>query len=111
VSLDDELDFQDNIIKERDTQIKTIQGQMVQVNEIFRDLAKLVEDQGEMIDNIQTNIVSASQNVESGLKEVKEADKSQQSSRKKLCILAIIVTVIVAVVVIVVVLVTTGKKQ
>jgi len=104
--LEDDLDFQDSIVKDRDQQIRAIQGQMVQVNEIFRDLAKLVEDQGEMIDNIQTNIVSASQNVEAGLKEVKDADKSQQSSRKKLCFLAIFVTVLVAIVVIVVVVLT-----
>jgi len=101
--LDDDLDFQDSMIRDRDAQIRVIQGQMVQVNDIFRDLARLVEDQGEMIDNIQTNIVSASQNVEAGLKEVKEADKSQQSSRKKLCFLAIFVTVLLAIVVIVVV--------
>jgi len=79
---------------------------VVQVNEIFRDIARLVEDQGEMIDNIQTNIVTASDHVEAGLKEVKEADKSQQSSRKKLCFLAIFVTVIVAIVIIVVVVLT-----
>jgi len=103
IKLDEELEVEDEIIQNRARHIKEIQGQVVQVNEIFRDIARLVEDQGEMIDNIQTNIVTASDHVESGLKEVKEADKSQQSSRKKLCFLAIFVTVIVAIVIIVVV--------
>jgi len=110
VQIDDELDFQDAIIQERNEQIRAVQGQMVQVNDIFQYLAGLVEEQGEHIDNIQTNIELASQHVVAAGKELKGADKSQQSSRKKLCFLAIFVTIIIAVVVVVLVL-TVGKKQ
>jgi len=104
IQLDDDLDMQDDIIRDRNRHIKTIHGQMVQVNEIFQDIARLVQDQSETIDSIQTNIVTASDHVDSGVKEIKDADKSQQSSRKKLCFLAIFITVVVAVVIIAVVL-------
>jgi len=109
--LDDELNFQDGIIKDRDTQIRALHGEIVQVNEIFKDLARIVGEQGTMIDSIQNNISSANTNVEAGLNEVKEADKHQQSSRKKLCFLAIFVTVIVAVIVVVLVVTLGGKKS
>jgi len=100
--LQDELDFQDSIIHDRDQNIKVIQGQMIEVNEIFRDLAKLVEDQGQMIDNIQTNISSAGTNVETAVSEVKDASKYQQSSRKKICFVMIFITVVVAIIIVVI---------
>jgi len=103
--VEDDLEFQNSIVRERDNEIRAIQGQMVEVNEIFRDLAKLVEDQGEMIDNIQTSIITAATNVDDGVKAVIQADSSQQSTRKKLCFLAVIITIIIAIVIVVVVLV------
>jgi len=105
VTLQDDTDFQDAIIYEREKEIKEIQVQMIQVNEIFKDLAKLVEDQGEMVDNIQTNISNVSAHVGTAVDEVKEAQTSQQSSRRKYCYLAIAVTLIVSILVGVVVLV------
>jgi len=109
--LEDDSSFQDSIIKEREREIKDIQVQMIQVNEIFKDLAKLVEDQGEMIDNIQTNISHASANVESAADEVSEANKLGQSARRKYCYLALIVTIIVAVLVGIVVIVVKTKEN
>jgi len=105
VTLQDETDFQDAIIYEREKEIKEIQVQMIQVNEIFKDLAKLVEDQGEMVDNIQTNISNVAAHVGTAVVEVKDAHTMQQSSRKKYCYLAIAITLIVAILVGVVVIV------
>jgi len=84
VTLQDETDFQDAIIYEREKEIKEIQVQMIQVNDIFKDLAKLVEDQGEMVDNIQTNISNVAAHVGTAVDEVKDAHTMQQSSRKKI---------------------------
>jgi len=106
-----DADFQDTIIYEREKEIKDIQVQMIQVNEIFKDLAKLVEDQGEMVDNIQTTIINTSANVAKATDEVKEADQIQQSTRTKYCYLAIIITVIAAILVGVVVLIVTLSKS
>jgi len=109
--LEDDSSFQDSIIKEREREIKDIQVQMIQVNEIFKDLAKLVEDQGEMIDNIQTNISNTSVNVEQAHEEVSEANKLGQSARRKYCYLALIVTIIVTVLVGIVVIVVKTKEN
>lgn len=102
----DEREFQDSLISERDAQIRTIQGQMVEVNDIFKDLARLVEDQGEMVgasreeakstvsglilaDNIQTNVTTAATHVDTAVSELKTASEYQESSRKKLCFIAV----------------------
>jgi len=108
--LTDDINFQDSLIHEREKEIEIVQGQMIQVNEIFQDLSRLVGDQGEMLDTIQSHIVDASANVETAVEEIKQASKSQQSSRKYLCFLAIFFTVVVAVGIIILVLVV-GKKK
>jgi len=110
LALQDDTDFQDSLMHERERDIKVIQGQVIEVNEIFRDLARLVEDQGELVENIQTNISNVVINVKTASEEVKEANTLQQSSRKKLCCILLGVVIIVAVVV-VVVLVLVNRKQ
>ena len=47
--LDNEISFNEAIIDERDQGIQEIQNQIGEVNEIFKDLAVLVHEQGAMI--------------------------------------------------------------
>lgn len=49
--LDNEIAFNEAIIEERDQGIHEIQQQIGEVNEIFKDLAVLVHEQGTMIGN------------------------------------------------------------
>jgi len=49
VFLDNEIVFNEAIIEERDQGIQEIQHPITEVNEIFKDLAVLVHDQGAMI--------------------------------------------------------------
>lgn len=46
------LDAQDEVIQDRDREIKHIQGQMRDVNDIFKSLAQLVEEQSEIVGTI-----------------------------------------------------------
>lgn len=48
---DNEISFNEAIIEERDHGIQEIQQQIGEVNEIFKDLAVLVHEQGAMIGN------------------------------------------------------------
>lgn len=47
--MDNEISFNEAIIDERDQGIQEIQDQIGEVNEIFKDLAVLVHEQGVMI--------------------------------------------------------------
>ena len=50
--LDNEISFNEAIIEEREQGIQEIQSQIGEVNEIFKDLAVLVHEQGAMIGNL-----------------------------------------------------------
>lgn len=50
--LDDEIAFNEALIEEREQGIKEIQHQISEVNEIFKDLAVLVHEQGVMIGKV-----------------------------------------------------------
>lgn len=98
LQLENEREFNDALIHDREMGIKQIETAVVEVNEIFTDLANLVHEQGFMIDNIESNIESTAVQTSAGVKELQAASKHQRSARSKLCILAIIIAVIAAVV-------------
>ena len=54
--MDNEIAFNEAMIEEREQGIREVQEQIGQVNEIFKDLAVLVHEQGIVIDDIQSNI-------------------------------------------------------
>jgi len=110
LQLENERDFQDAIIHERDEEIKVIQHQMREVNTIFQDISMLVNQQGEMMDNIMLNLSSAGNNVNVAVGKVEDAKKYQNKSRRKLCFLAIFLTVAAAIGVVVVILVFNKKE-
>eukprot|EP00027_Filamoeba_sp_ATCC50430_P015914 CAMPEP_0168573836 /NCGR_PEP_ID=MMETSP0413-20121227/18750_1 /TAXON_ID=136452 /ORGANISM="Filamoeba nolandi, Strain NC-AS-23-1" /LENGTH=207 /DNA_ID=CAMNT_0008607119 /DNA_START=280 /DNA_END=900 /DNA_ORIENTATION=- len=100
--IQNQLDFNEALIVDRDQGIREIEKTVVEVNEIFRDLSKLVIEQGQMIDNIESNIESAVQDTNKGVVEIRKASDYQKRSRTKLCILALILVIIVSVIVLVV---------
>jgi len=92
----------DSIIQEREGDIANIHRTVQEVAEIFQDLALLVDEQGAHIDNIQTNIESASQQTAKGVQQLAKASRSQKKNRGRLCCCA--VTLLVGVVALVLVL-------
>jgi syntaxin 7 len=86
-----DMRFNDQLIEERERGIAEIQQQIGEVNEIFQDLAVLVNEQGNMIDDIEANIVSTAMRTKEAQKELTKADKSQKSARNKMVCLAITV--------------------
>ena len=112
LAVENDREWMDNMIEERDQEIKTIQSQMSEVNDIFKDLHQLVTIHEDMIDNIETNISVAKSNTCRAVVEVKKASDYQQKSRSKLCLFLIIVTLILAVVAAIVVFTQLfGKKD
>ena len=60
------------------------------VNEIFKDLAIMVHEQGEVIDSIEANVDNAATHVETANVQLEKARHYQKASRRKLCIILII---------------------
>lgn len=88
---DQELDLNEELIAEREEEIAKIQGEMREVNEVFQDLAVLVDEQGHDIDNIEFNVVEAETRAAAGVDHLKSADKlASKANSRTLCILFLI---------------------
>jgi len=99
LQLDGEIDYNNALIAERDAGIAEIQSQIGEVNEIFQDLAVLVNEQGTMIDDIEANIVRTSAKTKDARKELVKAESSQKAARSKLLWLLLIFVVVLAVII------------
>ncbi|XP_060639965.2 syntaxin-12 [Anolis sagrei] len=75
------------LIKERETAIRKIEADILDVNQIFKDLAMMIHDQGDMIDSIEANVENAEVHVENANDQLQRAAYYQKKSRKKICIL------------------------
>jgi syntaxin 7 len=84
LQLDGEIDYNNALIEEREAGILEIQSQIGEVNEIFQDLAVLVNEQGTMIDDIEANIVRTSAKTKEARGELVKAESSQRAARGKL---------------------------
>eukprot|EP00118_Oscarella_pearsei_P014445 m.123638 g.123638 ORF g.123638 m.123638 type:complete len:301 (+) comp37827_c1_seq1:72-974(+) len=96
------VDFHETEIEEREEAIRTIESDMVEVNEIFRDLGTLVHEQGEQIDLIETHITTTKGRVEDGTQQLRKAKEYQKKARTKMCCLLIVILIIAAVLAIII---------
>ena len=72
IQMEEEVDLDE--LRERETAIRNIESNIVDVNQIFKDLATMIHAQGEVIDSIESN-------VESGVIHIHEAAAQLTSAR------------------------------
>ena len=75
-----------------------LEKQIEEVAQLFKEIAVLVESQGEMVDNIYQNVLNAEVLVEKGKDNLEQAEKSQKSARKKKAICFAILFVVILIV-------------
>lgn len=95
-------------LRERETAIRKIEGDIVEVNQIFKDLASMVHEQGDVIDSIEANVESASHQVYEGAQQIAKARDYQSRARRKTFLLMLFLA-IVLICIIVIIVVTTGR--
>jgi len=81
--MDNQIDHHDVLITEREEGIREIQGQIAEVGEIFQDLAVLVNEQGDMVNDIESNIISTHGHTDHARKELVKAASHQKSARNR----------------------------
>jgi len=69
---------QSQLIAERDVEIRAINSDMSKVNEIFKDLASIVDSQQGEIDNIETLMEESHAHAKAGLEQVQQANEYQK---------------------------------
>lgn len=75
LQMEEEVDI--NALQEREHAIRKIETDIVEVNQIFKDLATMVHEQGEVIDSIEANVETASIQVNEGAGQIAKAREYQ----------------------------------
>ncbi|PSR95314.1 Syntaxin-124 like [Actinidia chinensis var. chinensis] len=73
-------------IQERHDAVKEIEKNLIELHQVFLDMAALVEAQGQQLNNIESHVAHASSFVRRGTEQLQEAREHQKSSRKWTCI-------------------------
>nr|XP_009860972.1 syntaxin-1A-like isoform X2 [Ciona intestinalis]XP_018670600.1 syntaxin-1A-like isoform X2 [Ciona intestinalis] len=87
-----------NDIEARHNDIIKLETSIKELHDMFMDMAMLVEQQGEMVNQIEYNVTSAASYVETANTEIKKAVKYQSAARKKKIIIIVIVLIVLAVI-------------
>jgi len=95
LQLEQQVDIQ--MIQEREQALRQLESDILDVNQIFKDLALMVHEQGEMIDSIEANVDSAVVHVDQGSSNVQRAAQYQSKVRRKrlFCLIFLIILIIV----------------
>lgn len=87
----------------REQEVNKIVTSIVELNDIFKDLAHMVRDQGTVLDRIDYNIEQTQVSVYDGYKQLQKADSYQRKNRKMHCIFILGMTVTILLVLLVIV--------
>ncbi|OAX32475.1 t-SNARE [Rhizopogon vinicolor AM-OR11-026] len=93
-----ELVYQESLIQEREAEIGEIESGIHELAEIFRDLGTLVNQQGGMIDNIESNVFSIAADTQGAAEELSTASEYQRKAGRRAACLMVILVIVVAVV-------------
>ncbi|EMR09066.1 hypothetical protein PNEG_02836 [Pneumocystis murina B123] len=99
-----EIEFNESLILERESEIHTIESGIIELNEIFRDLGTIISEQGTMIDNIENNISTTLSQVIHADNELKNANRYQKKTRNRSCCILFILSFIASIVILTIIL-------
>lgn len=91
-------------LREREAALRKLESDITDVNTIFKDLAVMVHDQGEIIDSIESNVEQVHVRVSEANNHLESARKNQQKARKKKFIFVSILAGVVAIFLIILIL-------
>uniref|UniRef100_L7M445 Putative snare protein pep12/vam3/syntaxin 7/syntaxin 17 n=1 Tax=Rhipicephalus pulchellus TaxID=72859 RepID=L7M445_RHIPC len=88
-----DMDYEQALLVEREQRIRRIESDMLDCNQIFKDLANIVHEQGDVIDTIEGNIESTQHNTAQAVEQLRSAANYQRKYRRKTCCLLVLVVV------------------
>lgn len=94
-----EVDFQESLIVERESEIRNIEQSVGELNELFRDVAHMVHEQGQSLDIISDNVTSTRDDTRGADQNLRTASRHQKNARNKMCCLLLILAVIMTIVI------------
>jgi t-SNARE complex subunit (syntaxin) len=100
----DEVDFQEALIIEREEEIRNIEQGVGDLNVLFRQVAQIVGEQGEQLNSIADNVQNVRDDTRQAEVENRQAARYQKAARNKSCCLLLILAVILTIVILAIVL-------
>lgn len=94
----DEVDFQEALIIEREDEIRNIEQGVGDLNVLFRQVAQIVSEQGEQLATIEDNVENVHTDTRQADIENRQAARYQKAARNKSCCLLLVLAVIVTIV-------------
>ncbi|KFO26844.1 Syntaxin-7 [Fukomys damarensis] len=96
---DEEITEDDlRLIHERESSIRQLEADIMDINEIFKHLGTMIHEQGDVIDSIEANVESAEVHVQQANQQLSRAANYQRKSRKTLCIIIFVLVIAVGIV-------------
>ncbi|XP_068662514.1 syntaxin-related protein KNOLLE-like [Aristolochia californica] len=87
-------------IQDRHDAAVEMEKSLLELHQVFLDMAVMVEAQGEQMDDIEHHVINAANYVKDGTKNLKTAKEHQRRSRKWMCIGLILLLILILVIVI-----------
>jgi len=84
-------------VQNKSQDIRRLEQSILELHQLFLDLAVMVEAQGEVIDAIEDNVAVTVSNTKTAVDNLRSANKYQKKSRKRMCCLIIIFIVVLLV--------------
>ncbi|KAK6917474.1 Syntaxin, N-terminal domain [Dillenia turbinata] len=84
-------------IQERHDAVKEIEKNLIELHQVFLDMAALVESQGHQLNNIESHVAHANSFVRRGTEQLHEAREYQKASRKWTCYAVLLGAVLIVV--------------
>jgi len=100
IQMEEDVDLDE--MRERETAIRNIESNIVDVNQIFKDLATMIHAQGEVIDSIESNVESGVIHIQEAATQLSSARDYQAAKRRKTCFLAVFLASILFLIILVV---------
>lgn len=94
-----EVNFNETLIIERESEIRNIESSVSELNELFRDVAHMVHEQGQSLDIISENVTQTRDDTRNADQQLRTAARHQKSARGKACCLLVILAIVLAVVI------------
>ncbi|CAK7269767.1 SNAP receptor [Sporothrix epigloea] len=94
----EEVDFQEALIIEREDEIRNIEQGVGDLNVLFTQVATMVHQQGEQLDDIAGNVENVRSDTRGADIELRSAARYQRNARSKACCLLLILSVILTIV-------------
>lgn len=109
LQMEEDVDLE--MLHEREEAIKKLERDIVDVNQIFKDLGMLVHEQGEVLDSIEANVENAQVRVQEGTQQLAKASDYQSKARRKKCYCVVILLVVLLVIGIIIAIVFASKNN